>query len=253
MASFAERLANKESLFGTIVSINSPAIVELMSGRGFDWLFIDAEHGALAIDSLENLVRASRIPVLLRIPNHSESAVKQALEIGVHGIIVPQVNSAEEAAKIVRYAKYPPLGARGVGVGRASDYGMALADYLGTANSETVVVAQVEHIDAVQCVEEIVATPGLAAILVGPNDLASSMNLLGQTGHPEVIAAIDKVRLAAQAVGLAAGIFHGDPTTAIAFNKQGFNLVACGVDSIILGQAAHNLAQQLSAGSKSDD
>ena len=253
MASFAERLANKENLVGTIVSINSPAIVELMSQRDFDWLFIDAEHGALSIDSLENLVRASRKPVLLRIPNHLESSVKQALEIGVQGIIVPQVNSPEAAAEIVRYAKYPPQGSRGVGVGRANDYGMSFAEYLRTANTETVVVAQIEHADAVACVEKIVAIPGLGAVLVGPNDLAASMNLLGQTEHPEVVAAIEKVRLAAQAQQLPLGIFHGDPEKAIAYGRQGFNLVACGVDSIILGHAAQDLAQQLATALKSDD
>ena len=250
MATFAERLANRENLIGTIVSVNSPAIVELMSQRDFDWLFIDAEHGALSIEALENLVRASHKPVLLRIANHLESSVKQALEIGAQGIIVPQVNSREAAERIVRYAKYPPQGSRGVGVGRANGYGMSFAEYLETANAETVVVAQIEHADAVACAEEIVATPGLGAVLVGPNDLAASMNLLGQTEHPDVVAAIDKVRRVAQAQQLPLGIFHGDPDKAIAYGQQGFTLVACGVDSIILGHAAQNLAEKLSTALK---
>ena len=239
-------------MIGTIVSFNSAAVVELMSQRDFDWLFIDAEHGALSIDSLENLVRASEVPVLLRIPNHLESSVKQALEIGVQGIIVPQVNSAQAAAEIVHYAKYPPEGGRGVGVGRANGYGMAFAEYLSTANSETLVVAQIEHADAVACVGDIVATPGLSAVLVGPNDLAASMNLLGQTEHPDVLAAIEKVRLAAEKAQLPIGIFHGDPVKAIEYGQQGFSLVACGVDSIILGNAAQQLAEQLSAALKTN-
>ena len=250
MSSFAQRLANGENLLGTIISINAPAVAELMSQRGFDWLFIDAEHGALPIDAVENLVRASHQPVLVRIPNHAETSVKQALEVGAQGIIVPQVNSPDAARKIVDYAKYPPQGCRGVGVGRANGYGMSLAEYLRVANDETVVIAQIEHADGVANVEDIVATPGLSAVLVGPNDLAASMNLLGQTEHPDVVAAIEKVRLAAQAQNLPLGIFHGDPVRAIEYGKQGFSLIACGVDSIIMGKAAQALSEQLSAALK---
>ncbi|MGR8948739.1 MAG: HpcH/HpaI aldolase family protein [Gammaproteobacteria bacterium] len=250
MPSFAERLAAHEKLLGTIVALNSPAVAELVSQFSFDWIFIDAEHGALPIDGIENLVRACKKPALVRIADHSEKAVKQALEVGAQGVIVPQVNSAETAAAIVSYAKYPPLGRRGVGVGRANGYGMAFADYLQSANDETVVVAQIEHIDAVENVNEIISTENLSAVLIGPNDLAASMNLLGQTEHHEVLAAIDKVRTACVNQGMPLGIFHGDPVKAIEYGQNDFSLIACGVDSIVLGNAAQALATQLSAALK---
>ena len=245
MSSFAARLAAHEKLIGTIVSLNSAAIAEIVSQCGFDWVFIDAEHGALPIDGIENLVRACAKPALIRIAEKSEKAVKQALEVGAQGIIVPQVNDAETVAAIVQYAKYPPDGQRGVGVGRANNYGMSFSQYLERANQDTVVVAQIEHIKAVNNVDEIIATNGLSSILIGPNDLAASMNLLGQTEHPDVVAAIDTVRVACAKTNMPLGIFHGDPLKAIEYGASGFSLIACGVDSIVFGNAATELASQL--------
>lgn len=246
MPTFSERLAAKETLLGTIVSINSGAVAEIVSNEDFDWIFIDAEHGALPIDALENLVRACTKPVLIRIADQSEKSVKQALEVGAQGIIVPQVNNGQVAQAIASYAKYPPQGTRGVGVGRANKYGMGFAEYLQTANKEIVVVAQIEHVDAVENAAAIIATPGIDAVLVGPNDLAASMNHLGNTEHVEVLAAIEKVRQASEVAGKPAGIFHGDVARAGDYGRQGFSLIACGVDSILLGRAAAELVKSLS-------
>jgi 2-dehydro-3-deoxyglucarate aldolase len=250
MSTFSTRLAAKETLIGTIVSINAPAVAEIISHQDFDWIFIDAEHGALPIDALESLVRACSKPALIRLADQSEKSVKQALEVGAVGIIVPQVNDRETAKRVAAYAKYPPEGTRGVGVGRANDYGMSFADYLQRANSEVVVVAQIEHIDAVADAAAIIATPGIDAVLVGPNDLAASMDHLGNTEHPDVLAAIDQVRLESEKCGKPVGIFHGDATRAVAYGQQGFSLIACGVDSILLGHTASTLAASLSAAGK---
>lgn len=243
MATFSARLAAKETLIGSIVSINSPSVAEIISYQDFDWLFIDAEHGALPIDALESLVRASTKPALIRLADRSEKSVKQALEVGAIGIIVPQVNDQQTAQRVASYAKYPPKGTRGVGVGRANNYGMSFSDYLQRANDEVVVVAQIEHADAVANAREIIATPGIDAVLVGPNDLAASMNYLGNTEHPDVVAAIDQVREVSEQCGKPVGIFHGDPARALAYGEQGFSLIACGVDSILLGSAAKALAE----------
>jgi 2-dehydro-3-deoxyglucarate aldolase len=246
MLTFSERLAAKETLLGTIVSINSSAVAEIVSNEGFDWIFIDAEHGALPIDALENLLRACSKPALIRIADQSEKSVKQALEVGAQGIIVPQVNSGDVARAIASFAKYPPAGSRGVGVGRANKYGMAFTEYLKCANNETIVVAQIEHFEAVDNAAAIIATPGIDAVLVGPNDLAASMGHLGNTEHPEVLAAIEKVRAACELLGKPAGIFHGDVVRACDYGRQGFSLIACGVDSILLGCAAAELIKSLS-------
>ena len=170
MPTFSTRLAANETLIGTMVTINSAAIAEIISHEDFDWLFIDAEHGALPIDALENLVRACSKPALIRLADRSEKSVKQALEVGAAGIIAPQVNDQKTARAVAAFAKYPPEGSRGVGVGRANNYGMSFADYLQRANSEVVVIAQIEHADAIENAAAIIATPGIDAVLVGPND-----------------------------------------------------------------------------------
>lgn len=250
MKTFAERLANHDKLLGTIISLDCPAVAEIVSQQGFDWIFVDAEHGALDIGALEGLVRASCVPALIRIADQSEKSVKQALDIGATGVIVPQVNSAEIAAAIVAYGKYPPLGRRGVGVGRANAYGNNFANYLESANRETLVIAQIEHIDAVENIEAIINTSALSGILVGPNDLAASMNLLGEPDNEDVVDAIERVRASCAAHGMPHGIFHGNPQAAISYAQRGFSLIASGVDCMALGAAALSLAEQLKQGTK---
>ncbi|MCK7527545.1 MAG: aldolase/citrate lyase family protein [Ignavibacteriales bacterium] len=151
-ADFRRRLLGGDRLIGTLLSLPSPELAEIAADAGFDWLFLDMEHGALEAGDVLRMVQAVREPCacLVRIPENREMWVKKALDTGAAGLIVPHINSADEAARTVHWAKYPPEGGRSVGFSRANRYGARFQENVETANAETVVVAQVEHIDGVR-------------------------------------------------------------------------------------------------------
>src|SRR5512136_410373 len=152
--SFRQRLKNHGTLIGTIVSFASPEVAEVLSAAGFDWLFIDAEHSPLDALAVQRILQgAGSTPCLVRLARGDEVSIKHALDAGGDGIIAPLINSAEQAAEVVRHARYAPLGTRGVGVGRAHGYGFNFQEYVSRANAETVVVVQAEHVDAVHHME----------------------------------------------------------------------------------------------------
>jgi 2-keto-3-deoxy-L-rhamnonate aldolase RhmA len=167
--------------------------------------------------------------------------------MGATGIIVPQVNTAQQAADVVRWAKYAPLGSRGVGLGRAHGYGMRFGEYIATANEQTVVMVQAEHAMAVQNIDAIVRVPGIDALQLGPYDLSASMGKMGQIDDPEVVAAIDKIMKAGLAAGLAIGCFGLSAESIRAYVDRGSNLICAGVDTMLLGKAAKELARELRA------
>lgn len=241
------RLRRGDLLLGSMVTIAAPEVAELMSLLGFDWLFLDAEHGALTTRDLQMLLQATggRIPCLIRVVAGEEAAIKQALDTGADGIIVPQVNSAEQAAAIVQFARYAPQGTRGVGLARAHRYGAAFQEYVAAANERTIVVAQVEHRDAVERIEAIVQVDGVDAVLVGPYDLSASMGLMGQVNHPEVQQAIRRVTQACRVAGLPAGIFGLSAAAVEPWIDAGYTLIAGGTDMVLLAQAARDLLARL--------
>ena len=134
-------------LFSTMVTINAPEVTEILSNCGFDWLFVDGEHGAIDGNDIQTILLAAgdRIDCLIRVPAIDETRIKKALDLGAAGIIVPQVNSAEQAARVVDYCRYPPEGSRGTGLARAHGYGSKFEEYTSTANEKTLVVVQAEH------------------------------------------------------------------------------------------------------------
>jgi len=244
--SFRARLRKGESLVGTIVAIESPEVVEVLAASGFDWLFIDAEHSPLSPAGVQRmLIAAGAVPCAVRVPCNDEAFIKQALDAGAAGIIVPQVNTPEAAALAVHRAKYPPAGLRGVGPSRALGYGYGIADYVARANEDTAVIVQAEHIDAVAAIDDIVAVPGVDAIFIGPFDLSLSMNLPGQVDHPAVVAAIERVREATLRAGLPLGYFGVGPESVRHWMARGFSLLACGVDLMMLGARAREVAASL--------
>ena len=245
-STFRQRLKDRELLIGTVVTLGIPEIAEVLSGAGFAWLFLDAEHGPLDTLALQRLViGAKATPCLVRLAASSELEVKKALDIGAAGVIAPQVNSAEQASQVVRWAKYAPLGTRGVGAARAHGYGLALKEYLATANDRTVVVVQAEHRDAVNNIEAIAQVAGVDAVLVGPNDLSASLGHLGDLAHPDVAAAIDRVTEVCRRAGMPLGIFGMNPAAVKPYLDRGYTLIACSVDTVLLGTAARDLLNDL--------
>lgn len=245
-AKFCERLRQRDVLIGTIASLDAIAVVEIIAASGFDWLFVEAEHAPNGPAALERMLVAARdTPCLVRLPNHEPTWIKRALDLGAAGIIVPQVNSVGEARAIAQAARFTPAGERGLGVCRANGYGYATGNYVTNANAATAVMVQAEHIDAVESASSIASVDGIDGVFVGPYDLSASMGVPGEIAHPEVAAAIETVRAACAAVGKPAGYFGTDPGDVKKRIATGFNLVACGVDVLLLRAGATALATDL--------
>jgi 2-keto-3-deoxy-L-rhamnonate aldolase RhmA len=238
--SLRSRLQHGETLHGSIVSLPCPAAAEILAEAGFDWLFVDAEHGALDLGHLTGILQAvgHRLPCIVRVPVSEEEPIKRILDLGASGIIAPQVNSTAHARLVVEHARYAPMGHRGVGIGRAHGYGAHFKNYVEQANEAITVIIQVEHIEAVQCIESTAALPGVDGILLGPYDLASSMGRMGEVDHPEVIEAIDHVLQVCHSVQMPVGYFGVEASAVAPYRDKGCRLLVTGADCLFLLQAA---------------
>jgi 2-keto-3-deoxy-L-rhamnonate aldolase RhmA len=191
--------------------------------------------------------RHSPYPKEINCQYVDDSLPAPVLDMGAAGVIVPQVNTAGQARDVVRYAKYAPTGQRGVGVSRAHGYGYAVADYIARANQDTAVIVQAQHIDAVRDIEAITDVSALDAVLIGPYDLSASMGKMGQVDNPEVVAAIGTVATTGRRKNLRLGFFGVSANAVRARIAEGFTLIAAGVDTMLLGQAASSLCRDLKA------
>jgi 2-keto-3-deoxy-L-rhamnonate aldolase RhmA len=247
MMNFIERLRQNELLLGTMLTIPAPEVAEMIAKCGFDWLFMDGEHSPLSTLDWQRMLQAvaGRSAGIIRVPEKSEAAIKKVLDIGAHGIIAPQVNSADEARRIVEWCKYPPQGVRGVGLARAQGYGLDFASYVESANDDIAVIIQAEHIDAVNNIEDIASVEGIDAIFIGPYDLSASMNKMGVVDDVEVVAAIDLVTRACRQNNIALGYFGVDAESVKPYIDQGYNLICTGVDAGFVTQGAQQVLQQL--------
>lgn len=244
---FAQRLRQNDLLLGTMLTLPSPEVAEIIAGCGYDWLFMDGEHSTLSTLDWQRMLQAvgGRCASMIRVAANTEREIKKFLDIGADGIIVPQVNSAAEARQAVACCKYPPVGIRGVGLARAQGYGRGFADYMETANVSTAVIIQAEHVDAVNNIDEIVTVDGIDAVFIGPYDLSASMGRMGQVDHPEVIEAIDRVGRACQARNLALGYFGTTAESVQGYVDKGYTLICAGVDAGIVASGADQILQQL--------
>jgi 2-dehydro-3-deoxyglucarate aldolase/4-hydroxy-2-oxoheptanedioate aldolase len=242
-ARFRARLERREPLLGTLLTLPSSEIAEVMAAAGFDWLFIDMEHGLLDFAAVQRMTQATArsCPCIVRVPHNEPSLIARALDTGAAGIIVPHVNTAAEARAAVMAGTYPPSGERSVGVARAQGYGSRLRDAIAHANDETIIVAQVEHIAAVANIEEIVDVPGIAAVFIGPFDLSASLGKPGEISAPDVQAAIATIAGAAAEAGLACGIFVVDGEAAGRAFAAGHSLVCAATETLLLSRAAADL------------
>jgi len=249
VASFRQKLIAGETLLGTIVTVESPEIVEVLCHIGFDWLFIETEHSPLSAASVQRIIQfAGETPCVVRLPAGDEVFVKRAFDAGAAGIIVPQVNSAAEAQRVVSYSKYPPSGSRGVGLTRASKFGLNFDSYLARANGDTAVIVQAEHIDAVENIEEISDVPGIDAVFIGPYDLSASLNKVGQLQDPEVTNAMRHVHNTCLDKGLKTGIYGRSPEVLTQYRDTGYTLLCCGVDIAVFADAALRVLDNLRNG-----
>jgi 2-keto-3-deoxy-L-rhamnonate aldolase RhmA len=239
-ARFRQRLGDREPLLGTLVSLPSPEIAELLAGAGFDWLFLDMEHGLLDFAAVQRLIQAAgdQCACIVRVPSNEPVWISRALDTGAAGLIFPHINSAAEARAAVSAGKYPPEGVRSIGVARAQGFGSDLQHSVAHANLETTLVPQVEHIDAARAIEAILSVPRIDAVFIGPFDLSASLGRPGDIAHPEVQRAIAAVRDACALKVIPCGIFVVDAVAARQAFAAGYSLVCVATDTILLGSAA---------------
>ena len=229
-----QRLQQGEPSIGTWLSLPSPEAAEQIAQLPFDWLVIDSEHNTQDIRTLGLMFMATSragIAPMVRIPWNSPENFKRVLDAGAWGVVVPMVNTREEAEQAVRATRYYPDGNRSVGGGRhAISFDTSGAEYYKNANDQVLLVAQIEHIDGVNNADEILSTPGIDACFIGPNDLAASMGLgLGvslESDIPELVEAIMHIRDTCKKYGVATGI-HTSGADAVNFRiGQGFQFCA---------------------------
>ena len=193
--SFRQRLKRGDTLIGSLLQMPLPECAEIFVQAGYDWLFVDMEHSPMDARAALNILTAvdSRVPCVVRVPWNDEAYIKKALDIGATGIIVPLVNTVEDARLAVARCKYPPAGIRSVGITRAQRYDLTFDDYMQRANEDIAVIVQIEHVKAVSNIEGILDVPGIDGVFVGPFDLSGSMDKPGKINDPEVQAAIQRV------------------------------------------------------------
>jgi 2-keto-3-deoxy-L-rhamnonate aldolase RhmA len=237
---FKTRLKKREILLGPLVTLSSTEVAEILSRVGFDWLWIEMEHAPTGLARIQELIQATggRIPCLVRVPWNDDVWIKQILDTGCDGIVIPQIRNSSEARAAVRACKYPPVGIRSVGIARAQGYGMSFQDYIEHADERLVTVLQTEHIDAANNIESILDVPGFDAVLIGPYDLSASMGIPGQINHPDVQQAIGKIKAACSDRQMPIGVFAIDAEAAKGQIATGCTLIALSADTMFLWKAA---------------
>ncbi|SJZ73294.1 HpcH/HpaI aldolase family protein [Consotaella salsifontis] len=244
------------TILGTWLMSAAAGPTEAVGHVGFDFLVVDMEHVPLDVSTLPEILRAvGSTPAmpLVRIAWNDRVLIKRVLDAGAETIMVPFVQTAEEAREAVAAAKYPPAGVRGVAaVHRASRFG-AVADYLKRANDETYVVVQLETEEAVGRLKEIAAVPGIDALFVGPNDLAASMGLIGEIGRDEVQSLLAKAAADAREIGKPIGIVGPNPAMVRRFIGYGYNFCAVASDIGMMTGRARDWLAELRGVAKEDE
>lgn len=243
---FKYALSQDKPLFGLWMGIPDTTVAEIGAGAGFDWLLIDAEHGPFDLTSLMSHLQAVEpypVSAIVRPAEGQTALIKQYLDIGVQTLLVPMVDTAEQARDIVKSAYYPPVGIRGLGtsMARAANWNRT-ADYVHKANEEMCIIVQVETVKALNNIEEIVAVEGVDAVFIGPSDLSASMGYVGNPGHPDVVAAIEKAFNVIIASGKQAGVLAVTKDLVNKYVDAGARFVGVGVDAALLANATQQLA-----------
>jgi len=240
-----EALIKKELTIGSWIQTGSPAAAEIIANAGYDWVAVDCEHSDIAINEFVSIARGiyGRGPVTMaRVRENDTLAIRQVLDMGAEGIIVPMVNNAKEAQKAVSAAKYPPAGIRGFGYARVNGWGVDFDAYAQKANEDIAVVVMIESKEAVDNIDEILKVEGVDGTFIGPYDMSGSYGCVGKTDDPCILRACDKVVNACIKHNKAPGkhiVLPNEENVADAI-KKGFTFIALGADIVFLNNGARN-------------
>ncbi|QOJ24379.1 MAG: 2,4-dihydroxyhept-2-ene-1,7-dioic acid aldolase [Gammaproteobacteria bacterium] len=237
--SLKAKLSRSELTIGSWVTLGHPSIAEIMASAGFDWLVLDMEHSVLELGEVQAIIQvldAKQCPAIVRLTSNHPDQIKRVMDAGATGVMVPMIKSAADAEAAVASVYYPPRGQRGVGLARAQGYGASFQAYRQWLEENAVIVVMIEHVDAVQAIDQILAVPGIDAYIIGPYDLSGSMGRPGDLNHPDVQAAVAHVLEAGRRAGKPGGIhvIEPDPQALQQRIQAGFNFLGYALDIRIL-------------------
>lgn len=233
------KLANSELTIGSWITLGHTAIAEIMAGTGFDWLVLDMEHSVLELSEVQTIIQVldkQKCPAIVRLTSNQPDQIKRVMDAGATGVMVPMIKCAADAQAAVQSVYYPPRGQRGVGLARAQGYGASFTEYQHWLEENAIIVAMIEHVDAVHDIDAILSIPGIDAYIIGPYDLSGSMGRPGELNHADVQAAIELVLKAGQRTGKPGGIhvIEPDPDALQQRINAGFNFLGYTLDIRII-------------------
>lgn len=243
MNKLKQQLSKGNASFGTWLQIGHPACAEILASSGFDWVCVDLEHAPIDISMMASIFIAIErhhcVPIV-RVPENDTLWIRRCLDAGAKGVIVPLVNTVEQAEKAVRSAKYPPEGVRGFGYCRANQYGSEFDSYIKSANQDIVVILQIEHIDAIHNLEKILTVKGVDAVFIGPLDLSGSMGITGEFDNIQFKTTLEKFLILSKVYNIPAGlhIITPDNNNIKEAITKGFQFMALGLDTVFLKNSA---------------
>jgi 2-dehydro-3-deoxyglucarate aldolase len=238
--SLKDKLKKNVLTIGSWLTIGHPCVAEIMADSGFEWIVIDIEHSSISLETVQILVtiiQSKGCKALVRVSKNEEVVIKRVLDSGADGVVVPMIKNREDALAAVSYAKYPPDGCRGVGLYRAQNYGYGFEKYKAWQKNELVIIAQIEHIEAVKNIDDIIGVDGIDGAIIGPYDLSASMGKPGEFDEPDVQKAIETVLETCKQNGFPIG-FHVVPPDTDSFKKkvkQGCTFMAYSLDFYFMG------------------
>lgn len=239
------RLKSGEPVIGSWINTGSVAVAELMAGVGLDFLTLDGEHSPVGVAEVYAMAQAIRAGssdcvCLARVPDIRYHTIKQFMDAGAQGVVAPLVTTGAQAQEVVDAVKYPPHGKRGVGFAPSNAYGRDLADHLAEEHEKSVVVVQIEHVEALENIDDILSVTGVDAAMIGPYDLSASFGKPGEFDIPEMKEARALIKAACQSHNVALGIhiIQPEPEEALARIKQGYQFIAYSLDITMLADCA---------------
>jgi len=249
LKSLKKRINEGEAVIGSWITLAHPSIAEIMARSGFDWLVVDLEHSVITIREAEELIRVidlCGVSPLVRLTSNNPDQIKRVMDAGAHGVVVPMVMSAKDAELAVASVKYPMKGNRGIGLARAQGYGATFDEYFEWQQKNTLVIVQIEHINAVDNIDAIFSVDGVDGFFIGPNDLSGSMGIPRQFERKEYKDAVNKIKRAGQVHGIISGIHVVEPDIE-EFDmviKDGFKFVAYSLDTRVLDVGFRKVFQE---------
>lgn len=243
MANLKSSINQKKLLIGSWIQLQDVFSAEIMAKAGFDWLAIDMEHGLIDLNCAYKLIQVINLSggvPLVRLNENDPSTIRRVMDAGAGGVIVPMVNCKEDARMALDAVNYPPAGKRSFGLGRAHQYGKKFESYMRKANRSSILVVQIEHINALDNLDSILNLKGIDACIIGPYDLSGSMGIPGKFNDKKFNAVLEKIINAVKDSGKLLGIHIVHPCESDLKHRitQGFKFIAYGMDTIFLQDAA---------------